>query len=733
MLEKHSDYAQEKEWLIYTNKCIADNIDEITMRLSKGFKTFDDLVADNLSLFYNRKLNALHNSQDKPYFARIDFKEQIKPETRKYYIGKTSVLIDDSEIVVIDWRAPVSSLYYDGSIGDMSYECPEGIISGDLSLKRQIDIERGEILNINDIDVSANDEFLKPYLGVSADNRLKNIIATIQSEQNKVIRAGMYKSLLVQGVAGSGKTTIAIHRISYLIYTYEKKFKPEEFMIIGPNKFFMNYIANSLPDLGAEDVGQFTFEEFALGYIGEKLTIIDKNLTLSEILDDSEKAKEFKYIALLKSSMGYKKLIDDYLKQESQKIIPEEDFKLSNSVLLEHSEIKRMFCEKYSDKSYVERLNDIRKEMLGALNQKGPKVLMRLEYISKQALDRLSVSELSEEEKQKRRIQIIDKKAMMEKEVELEGKNIIKEYFKKIKLPKALSLYKGFVENILALSYNYLDYENKSLILLKDRTAKYLKKSQIEHEDIAPLMHIKHTIGGNESKQKYRHVIIDEAQDLSVFQFAILKNVLVGSSFTIFGDIAQSIYSYKGTQNWEEVKREAFNNEIQIEYLRKSYRTTVEIMECANKVIRNLNDGNVTLAEPVIRHGEQVKILSRGNISVFAGMLDKRITEFKNKGFKSIAIICKNLKECQELYKEIDKYRDDVNIITCKDVEYKGEISIIPSFLSKGLEFDAVVISNASNINYANTEIDIKLLYVSMTRALHVLEIYYDGILTELL
>ena len=187
--------------------------EKILKRLPTKYKNNPVLLA-NLMSSTATKITNIAKIKDKPYFARIDFKENAKEIKDKLYIGKIGVLDLDGNIVVTDWRAPVATLYYDSNLGSVEYNAPEGIIKGNLSLKRQIIIQNGEVKEIFDVDSVSDDELLKPYLGASADNRLKNIVATIQGEQNYIIRKNIEKNIVVQGVAGSGKTTVALHRIA---------------------------------------------------------------------------------------------------------------------------------------------------------------------------------------------------------------------------------------------------------------------------------------------------------------------------------------------------------------------------------------------------------------------------------------------------------------------------------------------------------------------------------------
>ena len=248
-----------------TIEIVKSNIEEYEILYSNLLKeNADEQYIQNMSKIYSNKLKNLNNAVSVPYFARVDFKEDKQNNIQKIYIGKTGIFNDDYEVVVTDWRAPISSIYYDGQLGNVEYECPDGIIKGDLSKKRVYTIENSILKDYQDIDITTNDEFLQECLNENSEARLKNIISTIQSEQNKIIRAKMSNPLIVQGVAGSGKTTVALHRIAYLVYTYEKEFNPDEFLIIAPNKFFLDYISNVLPDLGVDYVRQQTFEEFML-------------------------------------------------------------------------------------------------------------------------------------------------------------------------------------------------------------------------------------------------------------------------------------------------------------------------------------------------------------------------------------------------------------------------------------------------------------------------------------
>ncbi|HEX7714012.1 MAG TPA: UvrD-helicase domain-containing protein, partial [Bacillota bacterium] len=275
-MENHPAFPEESARLRETLKQVNQSLEDATQRKQYTDKELQRLErvgnADNsqgyIDLMVGQalkeglvlKLRNLEGAQKKPYFARIDFTEAGKKKPEKLYIGKLSLTREeDQQPIIIDWRAPISNLYYESRLGPASYHCPEGEIGGDLQLKRQFSIEEGILERIFDIDITTNDQFLQSSLGANAADRLKDIVATIQAEQNRIIRADLEQPLIVQGAAGSGKTTIALHRIAYLIYTYNRSFRPEQFMIIAPNRLFLNYISEVLPELGVERVKQSTF------------------------------------------------------------------------------------------------------------------------------------------------------------------------------------------------------------------------------------------------------------------------------------------------------------------------------------------------------------------------------------------------------------------------------------------------------------------------------------------
>lgn len=635
--------------LSYTISKFEEVIDDSKLKISNLKRlypnNYDAMMEEKYRL--EGQINSITKAIKNPYFARIDFESVENNE--KCYIGKLGVQDFDNNIITVDWRAPISSLYYDSNIGECEYLSPDGIIKGNLKLKRQYIIEESKLLGFNDVDTVSNDELLKPYLNVSADNRLKNIVSTIQSEQNKIIREKLGKNMIIQGVAGSGKTTVALHRIAYLVYNNREIYKPSDYMVIGPNKFFVNYISSILPDLDVNGVSEYTLEEVLQVYTNDKYII---NNSLDKILSNDK-------ISRYKTSLNIKEDIDNYF--NNIKILPSEDFKIDGIKILSNYLIKEIY-------------KDVNEDL----------------YISiKSKIDRLII--------------------LINKYYEANKDTIIEKLIKDDVPKKVINEFKNnFITNIrkyfniLNLNINeiYIEILNK----LNINTNKIIHK-EIDIEDIPSLIYIRYKLIGDKIFDNYRHIVIDEAQDYGEFTFYVLNKIFKNSTFSIYGDLAQSLYSYRSINNWNEIIN-IFNN-CDIYYLNKSYRTTIEIMNEANKINKLLN---LTEAIPVIRHGDNVEYTDTDILTL--------ISKLKTT-YETVSIITKTKEEANNIYENL-KHKIDINLITSDNLNYDSKINILPSYLSKGLEFDAVILIDNFD---KNNEIDLKLLYVSMTRALHKLYI----------
>lgn len=660
----------------------------------------------------NRKKIHIHNlesSLDTPYFARIDFTFEKDGKLQTIYIGKNGIM-QNTNIIVTDWRAPISSLYYDSEVGHCSFTSPEGEVSGNLELKRQYEINSGNLISYYDVDLVSTDALLQKYLNSNNDSRLKSIVSTIQKEQNEVIRRNLFDNLIIQGVAGSGKTTVALHRIAYLVYNYRDSIKQNQYLVIGPNPIFIKYISSVLPELDVSSVKQCTFEGFAQNYIDEEININspDKKVTQSiagKIDNDIDK---------FKSSMNYKTMLDQFLQVYFYSITAK-DFTLDDFTVLNSQKVKEVFDSTYTSThiSLASRIELTIEKLSRIIEDNIDSITTAFTDYTFQAFANLQ--DPKEEEKMRKKI------VKNREELHKFCKSSLRKYFAKAKID-ATKLYKLFISSI----ENYDIFNYKYLKTLKKDTMKNIKNGCYDFEDLASLIYLQKVIAPNPEYSRIRHVVVDEAQDLGEFNFFVLKSALPSSTFSIFGDLAQSIYDYRGIDNWNIVNKIMFDNNGRIINFKKSYRTTSEIMEVADEVSESIG---MIHSDLVVRHGKEVDFtpLEQQNIpSYIAG----KIKEYKEKGYKTIAIISKtNLLSC---YINDGLAELGVNIpnITLNDdlSEDNNKVCTISNQLAKGLEFDAVIINYANeNIYSSSSNLDMKLLYVAITRALHELDIVYSG------
>lgn len=702
---------KERNLEIAKLKEVLEKYKEVIEDLNLQIKTLNNRqTADPDALYamikqYENRLRVTEEGLNKPYFARIDYKDDKEQKEDICYIGKVGVTDFDHNIVTVDWRAPIASLYYDSNLGRVAYKSPDGMREGTLSLKRQYDIEKGKLISFNNVDTVSNDEILRPYLDVNADNRLKNIVSSIQEEQNRVIRKDLSDNIIVQGVAGSGKTTVALHRIAYLAYNYKDKIKSNQYMVIGPNKFFINYISSVLPDLDVTEVPQLTYEEFVKEFLNENFKI-----------KDIGKINSTFNINKYKLSMNYKKDIDKYVEfLKKQKVVPAhgKDFEVKGFYILPREVILSIY-EDIDDDFYtnIESKIDRCIFMTSAfLKDQKEKILTSL--TAQFNMKMVETKNSKEQEKLRKNYQEI------KKELFNTGCTAsLKKYFT-FKNKKVTTLYNEFLNN----ANNFCSSDIGSEI--KNKSIK--EKNTYTIEDLPGLLYLGYKLKNSKEYKKYRHTVIDEAQDYGEFNFYALRKILASSSFSIFGDLAQSIYDFRSIDNWEDAINKSFEGDCNLEYLLKSYRTTVEIMNYANQV---LNYIGLKTAEPVIRHGEDVKIIKMKD-DYYNQLLDM-LNELEKKGYDSIALISRDEQSTHKIKEKLEKIGKNIIEITVDNQEYNGGICSVSSALAKGLEFDAVIVTDASEDKYSSSNnTDMKNLYVSMTRPLHELDILYKDNLTK--
>ncbi|MFZ5644127.1 MAG: RNA polymerase recycling motor HelD [Bacillota bacterium] len=746
-LKEHPAYDQELKRLSHTKKNIENFIVNIQKNkevykenIREAFVNLDYLDSSQsyISILTNAKfleldsshLDELQKSRKRPYFGRIDFKDHNSDRAESLYIGKVSLPDkENKKILILDWRAPIANVYYEGRLGEVSYQTPRGSISGELVLKRQYAINEGKLENILDIDITTNDTFLQASLEVNADKKLKDIAATIQSEQNSIIRADMNMPLIVQGVAGSGKTTIALHRIAYLIYTYEDSFIPENFMIIAPNRLFLDYISEVLPELGVERVKQTTIVELFRELLGEKYKFTGTNEKIILFIDrenaNEEADRLSKRSSFFKGTRAFKDIIDGYIKELEQDFVPGEDFSLGDHVIVNSGEIRRLFLEEYNHLPLYKRIDEIKKHLSYKLKSSREKIVEEIENRYNRIMDQVRALAIDDEEKRTELVTLIDAKNDEIESIKKSFRTLVSKYIALFPKHDLLYYYKNIVAGEVVRKFASENLDAEFISFFCSHSEGILKKKQVEIEDGAALIYLKNLLFGFDKDLDIKHIVIDEAQDLSLFQIYAMKRILGTERFTIFGDLAQGIHSYRSLSNWDSVAKEVFPDGCNYLTLEQSYRTTIEIMNTANEVIKKHVPPGVALAKPVIRHGDKPEIIVFKSAEEIIGTVKKQVKKLQANGYKSIALICKSMEECKRIKKYLDKESGiSVRLLTGEENAYHSGITLVPSYIAKGLEFDAVFIINIED-KYSSSDIDIKLLYVAMTRALHKLFVYY--------
>lgn len=651
--------------------------------LADLMETYDAKEAEGLALWNNAtaKLNAyqhgmarLEKARKKPYFGRIDFQDPRLSFLESYYIGRVGISDEKAEPVVLDWRAPISSVYYENSTGPCSYTVSsEGTFSIDLKRKRTYEIENDHLKDFFDSDVVANDELLTKYLAKNKKAVLGEIIATIQQEQNLIIRRSPKTNLIVQGVAGSGKTTVAMHRISYILYNYEEDFRPEDFYIIGSNHILLNYITSVLPELDVYGIRQMTMEQLFIRLLYEDWD--EEKYTVHTIDRADEKNS-------IKGGSGW-------------------FFDLEN------------FCRTYEAEQIPRE--PVRLEKTGTL-------LLDAEYIDNYCREQ---STLSMEGK----MCMLNEILLAKFENEVSGKEVTFPAREKKALKRKYEKYFGdgkWRGSIFDLYLQFLEQQEEK------GKAVEVPENSFDVYDLAALAYLYKRIKENDPVREASHVVIDEAQDFGMMAYQVLHYCLRDCTYTIMGDTSQNIHFSYGLNDWDELKKLILTGTYDaFGVLRKSYRNTVEISDFANEILRH-GDFAIYPVEPVLRHGTAVRKEAFDDEAALLAAGVQTIKTWQAQGYETIAVVCRDEAEAADTARKLKQYVPVVEE-DLETAEFGEGVMVLPVAYTKGLEFDAVLLLDPTEEKYPENDGQVKLLYVAATRALHELAVLYTGELTGIL
>ena len=648
---KYADEVKESMQYLWENKTGMDS-----MEIFSNQRSITQIA--NAGDFTVERRTTIERLIDSPYFARIDFLLDGDKEADQLYVGRFSYMDDDDNMLIYDWRAPICSMYYDFELGPAFYEAPAGSINGELTLKRQFKIKNSSMVYALESSISINDEVLQRELSHTSDLRMKNIVATIQKEQNKIIRNESAEVLVIQGAAGSGKTSIALHRAAFLLYKYRDRLSAKNIVIISPNRVFADYISNVLPELGEEPITEVEFEDIAEEHLDHNLEFEGFAELIEKLLEenDPERINRIQF----KSSKEFLCLLEEYLEYGNDNFFRPSDYTfgrvcVSKDFLQERYDALKRY-------SIAERFDEIAENIIEKVRTEGVK------------------------------------------DGKLPGKKqVMKTLFLMFRFDNTLDFYEDFYKHI----------NRPDLFAFKS-------KNKLEYDDVFPYLYVKIFLDGIKKFQGVKHVVIDEMQDYTYIQYAVIKK-LFPCKKTILGDFGQIVNPYNSCTL--ESFQELFEK-VECVELYKSYRSTYEIIQFSQK-IKNKN------VDPIQRHGDEPEVISCNDLNSELEAINKLLTDFKNSSFSSLGILCKTKRQAKELYDMLSKTHR-INLLDFDSLKFSDGITITSIHMSKGLEFDEVVIPTASFINY-KSEYDRDLLYIACTRAMHKLTLTYHGKKTSLL
>lgn len=686
---------KKKSEIIEAKKDVRENTEHgiTSLYTSDGFEALVELsqyinpVTDKIIDYEEEehKILLLEKMIKSPYFARIDFKFDDEDEFEKIYIGRSSLRKNSyQEMYVYDWRSPIASVFYRFMTGEAFYDAPCGRVTGELNLKRQYEIKNGTLEYFFDSDVQIVDEFLRQLLSQNTTAKMKAIVETIQHEQDVVIRDMENDLLMVQGVAGSGKTSIALHRAAYLMYQgLQTKLSANNIMIISPNSIFEQYISNVLPELGEDNVISSVFEDILSELLNGR-KIQSRNDFLENLIVNSKYKEISRNSIEFKTSSFFREILDQFLIDIPRQWIEFEDVYYEGKCVVSGQILKDKILGRPETPLGIklEQLEDyILEQIFGTGKGRGHK----------------------------------------------EEKNLIKQEIQKFIKIDIVELYKILFSNE-AYFYSLLQNSNPSQNIknIWKYTKENLEADSLYYDDAIAIAYLYLKIYGTNKYKNIKQVVIDEAQDYYPLQYEIFNFLFSNVKFTILGDMKQTLAKKEDISFYEQIQKILNKKKSSLIMLDKSFRCTNEILNFSLKFIEQSSQ-----IKSFNRNGDSPKVYIADNSEIFIDEIVKEIKLCQEKGFQSICLICKTEKNSTYLFNKI-KHKLDIQLIKNGSVSDLQGVFILPVYMSKGLEFDTVLICDADSQNY-HDEDDKNLLYVACTRALHKLSLFCENEVSPLI
>lgn len=634
-----------------------------------------------------------------PYFGRIDIQDIDGPDT--LYIGTGTFQDDDNQFLVYDWRAPIASVYYNGTLGPVTYDTPVGQRQVDLTKKRQFMIQHGVITNMFDTSETVGDEILQAVLGAQSDDYMQNIVATIQQEQNDIIRNTKADVLVVQGVAGSGKTSAVLQRVAYLLYHARTTLDADQMVLFSPNQLFANYISEVLPSLGEKNMRQATmYEFFAKRFAGLHVQTLFERFEQDQISlpETTKKMRRYKesaaYLDALQHNVDAPGHVPAFI-----------DIMLNGEVFFKASTIQKIYAAQPARATAANKFLDTKNTLIKRLHTRiklavyDDWVQTQLELLSAEASRQLLAGHdfASGDDEAQFLAEAVVRKAFAPVYDAIYNDYFLDEYQE----------YQHFLATVQVTDVAADVWATMSQAVAADLEAHHLRL-----EDAAPILYLRDAIAGSGQNHQIQYVFVDEMQDYTMAQLKYLHHAFPKAKLTLLGDAKQDVFTsnYQASPYFDSLKQVFKNMRIDQISLNKSYRSTQPITNFGKAL---LPESDHILA--FNRDGEKPQVLCLPENQAMAG-----VTKLANTLLRSnhtVAILTKNQAAAEQLYTTL-KIDTPTHLLTPQDHHLHTGCLIMPVYLAKGLEFDAVIGWDVSQATYA-TEAMRDVLYTLCTRALH--------------
>lgn len=758
---RHSSSKQQSE-LIDAKQDLWENSRHSVSNLWSSDRFYELVALNQYENVVSGKLSALELAAGKiaalermilsPYFARIDFQFEDEDAAEHIYIGRSS-LIDEKEveIQVYDWRSPLASVFYRFGVGDAFYDAPNGRISGKVSLKRQFEIHHGQLEYFFDADVQIMDEFLRKLLSQNASSKMKAIVETIQKDQDIVIRDLENDLMMVQGVAGSGKTSVALHRVAYLMYQgLSSKLSAHNIMILSPNTLFERYISNVLPELGEDNVISIHFDDL-LKLILPTTRIQTKNQLLETLLTSRESNRESSKIEetaptakassnieetplttkaginidLMKSSLAFKtslefdEILNRFIADIPRKWIGFSDIDYDGKCIASRHLLKAEILDRKRDIPLGLRLRHLEESIYQKVhNMKKARMKKLRSFVAKYPEHVFETEEFA-------RLLSISESTKLSQNIE---------QFTRMDV---LALYKTLFRDP-----NYFHCLAEGIALpdgidsILEYTRENLQREQLAFEDGLPLALLQLKLNGFRYGKSIKQVVIDEAQDYYPLHFMLLKLLFPNARYTVLGDIYQTIEKPEELAFFDSISKILDKKKSALVTMNKSFRCTSEILSFSKRFLRQNSE-----MESFSRSGEAPEIYEAQTQEALDERIREEIRFCQDQQYQSIGLLCKTEADARLLYQRLKHSPDhqaqlpgrrqqglqsELRFIGSDTITDIRGVFVLPLYMAKGLEFDAVLLCDVDKDHYVSED-DRKLLYIGCTRALHRLSLFYTG------